>query len=83
MASNRIKLDYNNLLKYIDETLNGMNIDCEQFKLDAYSIEIGLNLLTSYIKEIAKRAIELNDDVLIGLLKDLYVLKESEDQENA
>jgi hypothetical protein len=33
-------------------------------------------MLTSYIKQIAERAIEINDEILLGLLQDMMVIKE-------
>lgn len=48
----------------------------------AFGIGIGLELLECYMKNIAERAIELNDDVLIGLLKDLCVLVEKDGDNN-
>ena len=73
MASMRVKLDYNHLMEEIDDFLTGKSEDDDKL---VFGIGMGLNLLTSYIKNIAERAIELNDDVLIDLLKDLCVLKE-------
>ena len=40
-----------------------------------FGISIGLDLLLLYLKEIAERAIELNDDKLIEILVALCVLK--------
>ena len=72
----RIKLDYNNLLQQIDEVLctNRSKI----VKENVFGIGVGLQLLTSYIRQIAERAMELEDDVLIGLLLDLCVLKKED-----
>jgi hypothetical protein len=78
MATQRVKLDYNHLMEQIDGFL------CDKSEEDdtlVFGIGMGLNLLSSYIKSIAERAIELNDDVLIELLKDLCVLKEKEGDE--
>ena len=69
----RIKLDYNNLLQRIDDVLSRSR--SKVVKENAFGISVGLNLLSSYIEQIAKRAVELDDDVLIGLLLDLCVLK--------
>ena len=73
MAPQRVKLDYNHLMEQIDGFLadNSENNDTL-----AFGIAIGLELLGAYIKNIAERAIEINDAVLIDLLKDLCVLKE-------
>lgn len=70
----RIKLDYNNLMKQIDDVLSASR--SKVVKENAFGISVGLNLLSSYIQQIAERAVELNDDVLIGLLLDLHVIKE-------
>lgn len=72
----RIKLDYNNLLRQIDDVLS--NSRSKLVKENAFGICVGLQLLTSYIKQIAERALELEDDVLIGLLLDLHVIKKEE-----
>ena len=72
----RVKLDYNHLLELIDETFS--KNDTETIEKNAFGITIGLELLSSFMKEIAERAIEINDEVLIDILKDLCVLKEKE-----
>ena len=74
MATMRVKLDYNHLMEEIDSFLAGKSDD-DNDRL-VFEIAMGLELLSLYIKNIAERAIELNDDVLIELLKDLCVLKE-------
>ena len=38
-----------------------------------------MDLLLAYLKEIAERAIELEDEKLIDILFDLHVLKKEED----
>ena len=76
MKTQRIKLHYNNLMRMIDETLG--SDDTEAVKNNAFGIGIGLELLTEYMKNIAERALELNDEVLIGLLLDMYLLEEKE-----
>ena len=74
----RIKLDYNNLLKQIDSVLSASR--SKAVKENAFGISIGLNLLSSYIQKIAERAVELDDDVLIGLLLDLHVIKKEDEE---
>lgn len=73
MKTLRTKLDYNHLLETIDEVVT--NSRSKIAKRYQFGIEIGLNMLTSYLKQIAERAIELNDEVLIGLLEDLMIVK--------
>lgn len=72
----RIKLDYNNLLRQIDDALS--NSRSKVVKENAFGITVGLELLSSYLKNIAERAVELDDEVLIGLLLDLCILKKEE-----
>ncbi len=68
----RVKLDYNEIVERITGVLCEGESEIDE---NTYGILIGLQLLTSYIKQIAERAVELKDDVLIGLLCDLCVLK--------
>jgi hypothetical protein len=72
MATQRVKLDYNHLMLQID---NFLSDNSEENDTLVFGIAMGLELLSKYIKNIAERAIELNDAVLIDLLKDLCVLK--------
>lgn len=76
MATQRMKLDYNHLMQQIVDFLNENST--EQNERFACGISIGLELLEAYMKNIAERVIELNDDVLIDLLKDLCILVENE-----
>lgn len=78
MATQRVKLDYNHLMEQIDGFLDDKSEDNDKL---VFGIAMGLTLLSNYIKNIAERAIELNDDILIGLLKDLCILKEEEGAE--
>jgi hypothetical protein len=75
MATQRIKLDYNHLMEQIDGFLSDKSEENDTLVL---GIAMGLDFLGAYIKNIAERAIELNDEVLIDLLKDLCILKEKE-----
>lgn len=70
----RVKLDYNHFLQQIDEVLSVSR--SKVAKENALGISYGLQLLSCYIRQIAERALELDDDVLVGLLLDLHVLKE-------
>lgn len=74
MKAQRVKLDYNHLMQQIVDFLNE-NASEEKERI-AWGIGIGLEILEAYMKNIAKRAIELNDSVLIDLLKDLCILVE-------
>ena len=76
MATQRTKLDYNHLMQQIVDFLNENST--EENERFVWGLGIGLELLEAYMKNIAERVIELNDDVLIGLLKDLCILVENE-----
>ena len=78
MSNKNLKLDYNNLMRLIVDTLD--SDDIETVADNAYGIGVGLELLTAYIKNIAVRAIELNDEVLIGLLFDMCLLTETKEK---
>ncbi len=72
----RVKLDINNLFREIDDLLGDSR--CQIDEKTGFGIAAGMELLAAYLRHIAARAIELNDEVLIGLLLDLHVLKEVE-----
>lgn len=72
----RIKMDYNNLLSTIDRTLSGSR--SRTVKANAFGIAVGLELLSGYLRDIAQRAIDLNDDKLIDLCVDMGILKQEE-----
>lgn len=70
----RIKMDYNNLLSTIDRTLSESR--SRAVKANAFGIAVGLELLSGYLRDIAQRAIDLNDDKLIDLCVDMGILKQ-------
>lgn len=72
----RMKLDYNNLLSNIDRTLSESK--SRVVKENAFGISVGLELLSGYLRDIAHRAIELEDDKLIELCVGMGVLKREE-----
>ena len=81
--THKMKLDYNNLMSLIIDTLHTVESeDLETVFLavkdNAFAISIGLELLTSYIKDIALLAIKRNDAELLELCKGLLVIKETE-----
>lgn len=73
MKTKRMKLDINNLISAISDVVK--NSRSKIARENGFGIAIGLDLLIAYLKDIASRAIELNDDVLIGILVDMNVLK--------
>lgn len=72
----RMKLDYNNLLSNIDRTLSGSR--SRIVKENAFGIAVGLELLSGYLRDIAQRAIDLNDDKLIELCVGMGILRREE-----
>lgn len=73
----RMKMDINNWFRLVEEVIS--NSRSKIARENGFGIAIGMELLTSYLRQIAERAIELNDDVLIDLLIDLHVLKEEKE----
>ena len=71
--SRRMKMDINNWVLQVDEVLS--NSRSKIIRENGYGISVGLDLLLSYLKEIANRAVELQDEKLIEILLDLHVLK--------
>lgn len=72
----RMKLDYNNLLSNIDRTLSESK--SRVVKENAFGIAVGLELLSGYLRDIAQRAIDLEDDKLIELCVGMGILKREE-----
>ena len=76
MSLHSIKLDYNHLMQEIFDFLNKNSTYENEFFITGLFFR--LEILESYMKNIAERAAELNDDVLIGLFKNLCILVENE-----
>lgn len=75
----KMKLDYNNLTRLIMEAVSG-DLENEKMPYVAFSIEIGLEVLSSYLKDIATLAIKRNDAELLELCKGLLIVKEGNDE---
>lgn len=73
MATHKIKLDYNNLMRQIDETLSAENI--ESVHKNAFGIAIGLELSCGHLRELAQHAIDTNDEYLMQWCLDMGILK--------
>ena len=73
----RMKMDINNWFLHVEEVIS--NSRSKIARENGFGIAVGMDLLSSYLRQIAERAIELNDDVLIDLLLDLHVLKEEKE----
>lgn len=73
----RVKMDYNNLVEEIDRTVSASR--SRVVKENAFGIAVGLELLSGYLRDIAQRAIDLNDDELIELCVGMGILKREEE----
>ena len=73
----RMRMDINHLYELIDEVLS--NSRSKIVRENGMGIAIGLEILQTYLREIAERAIELNDEVLIECLLNLHVLREDKE----
>lgn len=74
----RMKLDYNNLTRLIMDASGKQ--DGEETQNAAFAIAIGLELLSSYLKDIATLAIKRNDGKLLELCKGLLIVTEDDDE---
>lgn len=72
----RMKMDINNWVRQVDEVLS--NSRSKIIRENGYGISVGLDLLLSYLREIANRAVELQDEKLIEILLDLHVLQQED-----
>ncbi len=79
MSTQKMKLNYNGLIREIMEALDADDI--EYLQENAWHIEIGIQLLNGYLKELAERAIATEDFFLIDWCKDLLIITETEDSE--
>lgn len=70
-----MKMDYNNFVRLVNETLG------DREGLDVYSIEVGFDLLSAYLKRFAEIAIKRNDAELLELCKNLFIIKESPERD--
>lgn len=73
--NDKMKLDYNNLTRLIMDTVSGKQDD-EGTQNAAFGIAIGLELLSSYLKDIAMLAIKRNDTELLEICKGLLIVTE-------
>ena len=79
MGKMKMRLDYNNLMEKIFDLLS--HSEDEIVAGSAWHIGIGLELLTSYMKDIATLAIERNDEELLEICKSLLIVKEDKTDE--
>ena len=72
----RMKLDINKWIRQVDDVLS--NSRSKIVRENRFGISIGLDLLLAYLREIAERAVELQDEKLLDILLDIHVLKKEE-----
>ena len=77
-VTDKMKLDYNNLIRLIMGAVSEKRDD-EETQNTAFTIAVGLELLSSYLKDIAMLAIKRNDDELLELCKGLLIVTEDDD----
>ena len=75
----QMKLNYNSFIDHIVEILDSEDI--ETVKSEAWSIEVGIQLLNGYMDQIAKRAIETQDEFLIEWCKCLMIITDGEGEQ--
>ena len=75
----RMKLNYNGFVEHIADVLSAEDI--ETVRNEAWSIEVGIRLLNGYMEQIAKRAIETQDEFLVEWCKNLCIIVEVEEGE--
>lgn len=75
---NKVKLNYNGLIREIMEALDADDI--EYLQENAWHIDVGLDLLNGYMTELAKHAIETQDEWLIEWCKNLLIVTETEEE---
>lgn len=77
MSVNKIKLNYNSLIREIMEALDADDI--EYLQENAWEVEIGIRLLNGYLKELAEHAIATEDPFLVEWCKNLLIITETEE----
>ena len=72
----KMKLDFNHLMSFIDDILSADSIATVHD--NAFAVAVGLDMLQSYLKELAQHAIDTEDPFLIEWCKGLMIVKEKE-----
>ena len=70
----QMKLNYNSFIEHIANVL--ASEDIETVQNEAWSIGVGLQLLNGYMEQLAKRAIETQDEFLVEWCKNLMIVSE-------
>lgn len=75
----RVKMDINNLA---DTIIDALNSSKSRFvKENGFGIELGLNLFLQYLQEITRRAIEIDDAVILSALLNIGAILPDDEQE--
>ncbi len=75
----RVKMDYNTWTKHVAEIVNRSKSEyCKDY---GFSVIIGIDIMSSYLKEICERAIKTDDPIILSSLLNLGVIKPDNEQE--
>ena len=75
----RVKMDYNTWTKHVVEIVNRSKSEyCKDY---GFSVVIGIDIMSSYLKEICDRAIRTDDPIILSNLLNLGVIKPDNEQE--
>lgn len=76
----KVKMDINELCERIMQALNSSK--SSYVKEYGFSIEIGLNIFLSYLKEITERALKIDDAVIMSALLNIgAIIPDSAEEE--
>lgn len=75
----RVKMDYNTWTKHVVEIVNRSKSEyCKDY---GFSVVMGIDIMSSYLKEICERAIKTDDPIILSNLLNLGVIKPDNEQE--
>lgn len=75
----RVKMDYNTWTKHVVEIVNRSKSEyCKDY---GFSVVMGIDITSSYLKEICERAIKTDDPIILSNLLNLGVIKPDNEQE--
>ena len=76
----QMKLNYNGFIEHIADVLASEDIEAVQN--EAWSIEVGIQLLNGYMEQMARRAIETKDEFLVEWCKCLCIITDGEEEQS-
>lgn len=75
----RVKMDYNTWTKHVVEIVNRSKSEyCKDY---GFIVVVGIDIMSSYLKEICERAIKTDDPIILSNLLNLGVIKPDNEQE--